>query len=560
MQAPKVFILLAGCLLMMFAVIAKAEDVTFPELKEAKVIQDNWYSVFAEGKKIGYAHFVVSELKYADKDCLLIETTEIGEMTVGDKPLRREETNRMLVRKDTFSPLYYMSSRTTPVCKLSETARFEQKDKAWAVTVTTALNDKTATDAINLDNVPSLYIEDTLGYLYGQQMLKNKENTQFTYFDFTKKTTDTADYSYEGEKTEGEGDKAGTVQVVVAQENTLWYDSDGKIKRITTGGNFFAQILSDENTAKSPDEKWDGYKAPDCIAGDTLTIAPAGLKIHRPAPQYSFVTMFDKNVFAVTDTVDEIAVVGMFLGGVPEGTDYNDALGVFRPALKSEFELGEGKMIDIGKTKCLSGDFKRGKGLEADSGKYYMIIHDGEMLLLMGVGAGDGYAAVEKDITKWIESIEFIKPVYDESKLLVTDKTAGLTYKLPNPGWIQTGGNPQLGISTVVAHIWTKSHFYVQAVPTQPGATQDVLVAKLSEGKKVTDQGGMKVGKYDAKYVVTEGANGDQTLTMQQVVIQRDKDFVILGAVALKDNWDKMKSDIDSILKSVEFTEEKPEP
>jgi hypothetical protein len=545
---------------MMFAVIAKAEDVTFPELKEAKVIQDNWYSVFAEGKKIGYTHFVVSELKYADKDCLLIETSDSVQATVGGKVLTHEEINRALITKDGNAPLYYSANTTAPEFKMSETAKFQQKDKGWTVTVVTTLNDKSATDTVNVENNPDLCLGDALPYFYGQKMLKDKKNADFTIFSFNKKAADQVSYTYKGEKTEGEGDKARTLQLVESDQGIIWYGPDGTVERSDLGDILMVQVLTDEKTAQDFTAKWDGYKAPDCIAGDTLTIAPAGLKIHRPAPQYSFVTMFDKNVFAVTDTVDEIAVVGMFLGGVPEGTDYNDAFAVVRPALKSEFELGEGKMIDIGKTKCLSGDFKRGKGLEADSGKYYMIIHDGEMLLLMGVGAGDGYAAVEKDITKWIESIEFIKPVYDESKLLVTDKTAGLTYKLPNPGWIQTGGNPQLGISTVVAHIWTKSHFYVQAVPTQPGATQDVLVAKLSEGKKVTDQGSMKVGKYDAKYVVTEGANGDQTLTMQQVVIQRDKDFVILGAVALKDNWDKMKSDIDSILKSVEFTEEQPGP
>jgi len=540
------------------AAAAHADDVKFPEIKEGKVIQDGWYGIFAEGKKIGYSNTKITEVKYEDKDCLLIESMDLYRMTVGDKVIERQRITRSLVTKGTNAPVYYSADTTAPKFKLSELAKFEQTDKGWTVTVVTTLNDKSATDTVNVENNPDLCLGDALPYFYGQKMLKDKKNVDFNYINFTMKATERMSYKYKGEETEDEGDKARTFNLVEAGTATLWYGHEGKVERSDDMGQ--DMLLTDEKTAKNLDAKWDGYKAPAYLADDILTVAPAGVKIHRPAPQYIFATMFDKNIFVVMDPVNEIGIFSMFFSDVPAGTDYNDALTVLRPILKSAFEFGEGKMIDIGKTKCLSGNVTTGAGLEAGTGKYYMIIHDGEMLLLMGVGAGDGYAAVEKDITKWIESIEFIKPVYDESRILVTDKAASVTYKVPNPAWVNAPNQPQQHITSMMAHIWTRSAFYVQVLPTQPGLTADALVAQISQGKQVRDHGDTKVGKYDAKYVETEDAQEGRTLVMRYVIITRDKDVVVLGTVATKENWEKVKSEIESIQKSVEFTEEEPEP
>jgi hypothetical protein len=536
---------------------ARAEDVVFPELKDANLVQDNWYSAYAEGKKIAYTNTTVSEVKFNDKDCLLIEITDIGEMTVGDKALKREQVQRSLVIRDTYAPLYYYSSQKTEALTLVEIGRFEQKGNGWEVTVTTTLNDKTATETYKVDAIPSLYLEDSLPYLYGKAMLKDKQDGKLAFFDFEKKAADHKQYAYKGEKTEGEGDKARVFQLVADGITTMWYGPEGTVERVITMDGLSAEILSDEKTAKDPEAKWDGYKAPDYIQGDTMTIKAAGIKIQRPAPQYSFLAMFDKNVFAIADYFGGVGVVGLFLDGVPKGTEYSDGLEKLKTlgTIATECKFGDGKVIDIGKNKCFSGTLTGGAGLEAGSGKYYLFIEGSRALFFTAAGKGDTFAAAEKDITHCLESIEFFEPMYDESKLTFTDKAANLKYRVPNPGWVAGPPNPKAGISSLVAHIWTRAGFYVQFIPAQPGVTTDAILAKLSENKKVANKGEMKIGKYDAKFVDIEAPVNGVDMIMRHVMIQREDGILLLGAVATKESWEKILPDIESILKSVEFTE-----
>jgi len=569
MKMSRVILGLTVCFLMLAASFAaRAEDVVFPELKDAKLVQDNWYSAYAEGKKIAYANTTVSEVKFNDKDCLLIEITDIGEMTVGDKALKREQVQRSLVIRDTYAPLYYYSSQKTEALTLVEIGRFEQKGNGWEVTVTTALNNKTATETYKVDAIPDLYLEESLPYLYSKAMLKDKQNGNLAFFAFEKKAADHKQYAYKGEKTEGEGDKARVFQLVEDGTTTLWYGPEGNVERVITMDGLSAEILSDEKTAKDPEAKWDGYKAPDFLAGDTLTIKVAGVKIQRPAPQYSFLAMFDKNGFVIIDYFGGVEMVGWFLDGVPKGTECNDgfeqlkSLGIFA----TDYKVGDGKVIDIGKNKCFSGTLTRGAGLEAGSGKYYLFIEGSRALFIMAVGKGDMFAVAEKDITHSLESIEFFEPVYDESKLTITDKAANLKYRVPNHGWVAGPSNPRMG-GSMVMHMWMCASFNVKFIPAQPGLTADALYTKMAADKSVLNKGDMKIGKYDAKFVDIEIKLNDATLILngvtmirRHVVIQREDGILMLTAMAPKESWEKILPDIESILKSVEFTEpEKPQ-
>jgi hypothetical protein len=534
-----------------------ADDVAFPEIKDAKLLQDDWYGKFAEGKKAGYSNTKISEVKYNDKECLLVVTTDFGQVTVGDKAVKRDNVTKALVLKDNFAPLYYSSNTVTPVYKLSEVAKFEQKGKGWVVSLTTKLNDKSQTDTVNVDNCPMLYADAGLQYMYGQKMLKNKGAIRLAVLDTILKASNDEDYTYSGETKEGEGDKARTFTLVKAQQSTIWFGPDGKMERSIISDGIFAQILSDEKTAKNFDEKWPGYKKPDYLAGDVLTIASAGVKMHRPSAQYFFAAMFDANIFVVADPINEMAVIGLFICGVPDGADPKHALELFGPSMK-EFKFGDGKMIDIGKRKCLSGDLTRGAGMEAGSGKYYIIIENGAMIFLLAAGQQGVFAGAEKDMMKYIETMEFVKPVFDESKLLVTDKAAGLKLKLPNPGWVTSTPDPRRGITSMVVHVWSQAVVLVQTLPAQEGLTMDALVKNISNGKKVTGQGDMKVGKVDAKWMDTEETANDQTIVRRYIIMPHDKGFIVILGGAEKETWNKMKTEIESVLKSVEFTEEKP--
>jgi len=56
----------------------------------------------------------------------------------------------------------------------------------------------------------------------------------------------------------------------------------------------------------------------------------------------------------------------------------------------------------------------------------------------------------------------------------------------------------------------------------------------------------------------TEETANDQTIVRRYIIMPHDKGFIVILGGAEKETWNKMKTEIESVLKSVEFTEEKP--
>ena len=96
------------------SVAAYAEEVTAPKIKEGKVLEENWYNAFLEGKKIGYRYSCVKEAEISGKKVLVFEYVEKHIFKVKGKTLNQEANNMAVVTRDSYEPIYYFDSVKSP--------------------------------------------------------------------------------------------------------------------------------------------------------------------------------------------------------------------------------------------------------------------------------------------------------------------------------------------------------------------------------------------------------------------------------------------------------------
>jgi hypothetical protein len=535
--------------------IAAAEQVAFPDVKEGKVVEDNWYGIFAEGGKIGYGQDRISEITFNGKACLLMETFETVQTSA--QGAKREDVDRLIVEKDTYSPLFYSGTSTSPYYKHTLIAKAERQPSLWALTVTRTFNDKTSTDSLNLPGDDMIYFRGATGSLYRAKYLKDKKDATVNVFDLSEMKMDTEKFKYKGEKKMGEGAKAISCQVVENEDIETWYGPEGKPIKGIVGEGFLVYVNTDEKSAKDMAATLEGYKAPDCLAGDVLTAKEQGIKLTRPAKSYFFLPSFKDNYVSLLDLTTGIKISAFAVPGGAKGATLPEALKHFRDS--SHYHLTDGKEIDVGKNRCLYGLCKGGEDVDADTGEYFIFIREDRVVLVIAHAPGDVYKKAEKDIEKCVESLEFVKPEYDESKLAFTDKTTSLQLKLPNPGWKVMEREEGEGALFTLYQIWTRSFISGRQLPAlDADVTPQQALQTLAKRNNATGSGVMKVGKYDAIWLEYshQSKDGDK-LMVRQFIVFRENDAVGLLIVAQADAWNKIKADLDSILQSLKFPEEK---
>jgi hypothetical protein len=554
MRKPFIPMLIA-CAFIAAAAAACAEDVKFPEVKEGKVIQDNWYGMFAEGKKIGYVHTVMSEAELDGKPCLLIQSTETGETKTDGATGKIEIAGRMIVNKNDMTPMFYSANTVTPKLKYSITAKVEKNDGKWTATVTKTLNDKSETESAQLDAPEAVYFKDVLPLLYRDKFLAEKKEADFWYIDFAEMKAHTTRYTYKEEITEGEGENARKFNVVVAGgEETLFFTADGILERETPQFGILTLLLSDEQKAKNFDEKLDGYKAPDYLTGDVLTVKEFGLKI--TCPDASYVPMLIPNlpVFGFLYPFTQTGIAGFFVHEIPEGTEYAAAL----KRMTSFWDVtnavvGEGKEVEIGKQKCFSGPLTRGKGVLAESGEYYIFINGKRMLMLTATSKGDLFAGMKADVIKAIESIEFIEPEFDKDSMLVTDEATGVQFTLPNRNWSALHGLAR-GAKTMAMNFWNQAYFFVATMEPPGGMKAEDMIALLGNGKDVVNKGDVQIGDYAGIWTETEAAQPNGiTLVTRTIYVVRNNVIVFITFMAPKEMWKALEAERDALIKSLAF-------
>ncbi|RKY27052.1 MAG: hypothetical protein DRP79_03915, partial [Planctomycetota bacterium] len=403
---------IAYFLILLAALAANAEEVTFPEVKEGKVLEDNWYHLFAEGKKVGYSHSRLVEVECDGKPCLLFDNKDFAQTNIDGKTLRHEQTERMIVGREDLKPMHYTESVSTPVLKSSVTARVVEAKDGWTLKVNKTLNGKTESETKTFPADNPVYFDATANLLYRNRYFKEKKDVTINVFDFTKISIDQKGFAYKGEKTQGEGKDASTFHLVKYDFITIWYHTDGSIGKLIGADGQFSAISTDEKGAKDFSARWEGYKAPDYIEGDVMTAKALGIKITRPTKASFFLPFFEQNGFAIADPFGELKLAAIVLHEVPKGTKHDEALKKIREIYKDD-ELGDGDIVDAGKDKCLRGSLKVGTGIDADSGEYYLFIHDDRVLFIIATGKGNTYKNVRDAIIKCVNSIEFFKPEFD---------------------------------------------------------------------------------------------------------------------------------------------------
>ena len=550
---------LVVCSLMLGASVAAwAEDVAFPEVTDAKVVRDDWYGIFAEGKKIGYSNVRVSEIRCDEKPCLLIETIEVDSMKAGDKEIKREQTDRAIVEKMDFAPMYHSSVTAATLFKSSVIAKAEKGKDCWKLTVTRTFNDKSATETKDIPSKGFVYFDSSLRAVYRELYLKSKISVTFHVFDLDNTGARDKNFGYGGERTEGEGDKAVTYQLLQDAQATLWYAPDGTVARLVFGDNTLAGILTDEKSALDPGAKMEDYKAPDYITGNVMTAKPLGVKLTRPNDSWVVMNLFEQGGFVVADYFNEASIGAIVFSGVPKGVDSAAALARMREIYKGRYTLGDGQEVDAGKNKCLRGALTANSALGADNGEYFIFMPEGRAVCIVAAASGDTYAAMRKDLAECVNSIEFVAPEVDEAKLIVTDGLTGLQMRRPGAGWMVITGGAAQGTNILIVHAWTQSRITVRDMPANPKLTADTFIKEVTGGAPSLGGGDFKAGEYQGKWVDIETAQGDATLVFRFAAISRENDLIFIQCQAAKENWEALKPDIDAMIQSLNFEEQKP--
>jgi len=563
MKTRAIGTVIAALLVALFATSAfAAEEITFPKVKEGKVLEDNWYHEFAEGTKIGYTREKIVEVKCEGKECLLIEIDSTLKIKNAGKTLKSEESISMIVSRDGWVPMYYMIKMRAPDLKLSRTAKVEKKGRAWSLKVSIAVNGKTSFEERNLSSRNALCFENGGLFLYREKYLKENKRAAIDIIDFDLLGLRTVGYSVIEKKTEGEGESAKTFKLVDGLEGTIWYDSESRIDRIIGRDGQYASILTDRKKAKKFTAEMEGYKAPDSIKGDTFFEKSLGIEIKRPGNLYFFAPRLENYTLEIIDYLRNSHIMVKTFYETPKGVSFDDAFNRIKEYYNknsgSRYLFGDGKVVDAGKQKCLRGSFAFRKGDDAYSGEYHIFVLDDRVVYILAVSLGDTYEKVEKEMTACLDSISFKKPEFDESRFLFIDKHTGLRLKMPHAGWLVVPYDSKRGDGSVfyMRHLWQDALVVAQVRPGMAGAKVEALLKMLKNAPGVTASGTLKAGQYDAAWSDMETVRGGSKRKMRNVAIIKGKEIIFLTMTVDKENWEKSGPDFDAIMKSLDFVEQ----
>ena len=563
MKTRAIGTMIAVLLTALFATSAfAAEKITFPRVTKGKVVEDNWYHEFAEGKKIGYTREKIVEVKYEKEECLLIEIDSTYKIKSGGKTLKSEDSISMIVSRDGWVPMYYERELRTPDLKLSRTAEVENKGNVHTLKVSITANGKTSFEKKDLLSANALCFEGSGMLMYRAKYLEEKKGAVIGVIDFDLLDLRTVEYSVIEEKTEGEGENAKTFRLVDGLIGTIWYDSESRIDRITGRDGQYASILTDRRKAKDFKAEMEGYKAPDSIKGDAFFEKSLGIEIKRPDKCYFFAPNLENNSLEVIDYLRSSHIIVRTFYETPKGLSLDDAFKRIKeyysemagPACR----FGDGKVVDAGEQKCLRGDFAFRQGVDAYSGEYHIFVLDDRVVFILAVSLADTYEKVKKEITACVDSISFRKPEFNDSKFLFADKHTGLRLKLPHAGWRAVPFDSKKGDGSVfyMRHMWQDALVLAQVRQGMPGMKIEAILGLLKRAPGVTKSGTLKVGKYDVAWAESETARGGKKMKMKSVAIIKGEEIIFLTMMVDKENWEKTGPDFDAIIKSLDFVEQ----
>ena len=209
---------IAYSLILLAALAANAEEVTFPKVKEGKVLKDNWYQSFAGTTKVAYANIRVMRTNCDGESCLLFDIKEVIKIKSGDKTLQSEEVERILVSRKSMRPMYYAKNVSAPKFKYSKIAKVEKKDGSWVLTTQLKVNGENEERTKTFSDVDEVYFKQTIYWLYRLKYLKEKKNVEFNVFDLEEDKIEPKACEYEREVVEGKGEDAVTFRVVTLNE------------------------------------------------------------------------------------------------------------------------------------------------------------------------------------------------------------------------------------------------------------------------------------------------------------------------------------------------------
>jgi len=548
---------IAYFIILLTALVANAEEVTFPKIKEGEVLEDNWYQSFAGTTKVAYTNIRVMRTNCDGESCLLFDIKKVIKIKGGDKTLQSEEVERILVSRKSLRPMYYAKDVSAPKFKYSKIAKVDKKDGSWVLTTQLNVNGNNEDRTKTFSDVDEVYFEQTIYWLYRLKYLEEKKNVEFSVFDLKEDEIEPEACEYEREVVEGEGEDVVTFMEVTLDEKRCWYDSDGTLARRITGDGFISDILTDEKTAKDFSAGREGYEMPEYFKDGVLTVKELGIKMKSQVNSVFIVPVAFKGIQMIAgfDAIWRSGFVAISFLGVPKGTKYEDALEKVKE-MDEEYELGSGKVRDAGKNKCMTGTFTKGKGLESESGEYHLFVLDDRVVFVTAFGRSGTYENSKKELTECIDSIEFFKPEFDKDKLLFTDKKTGLQLKLPNPGWNVTVAEGKGRDHFVIGHFWAEAVVVGQIQSPWQGVTPEQALERLLQKFEAKASGKTKIGKYDAVWLDTEMPRGDRMMGIRMTFIIREKDVVTVSMAVWKDSWEKMKPDFDAVSKSLSFAEE----
>ncbi|MFH1550392.1 MAG: hypothetical protein ABIH04_07530 [Planctomycetota bacterium] len=562
MKTRAIGTVIAALLVALFATSAfAAEKITFPTVTKGKVVDDNWYHEFAEGRKIGYTHEKIVEVKCEGEECLLIEVDSTYKMKSAGKTLKSEDSISMIVSRDGWTPMYYERKMRAPGLKLSRDAKVEKKNAAWNLKVSITANGKTSFEERDLLSANALCFENCGLLMYRAKYLEEKIRAVIDIIDFDLLDLRTVEYSVIEKKTEGEGENARTFRLVDGLEGTIWYDSESRIDRITGRDGQYASILTDKKKVKDFTAEMEGYKAPDSIKGDAFFEKSLGIEIKRPDKCYFFAPNLENYSLEIIDYLRSSHIMVRTFYETPKGISLDDA---FKRIKEYYSEMagpvclfGDGKVVDAGEQKCLRGDFAFRQGVDAYSGEYHIFVLDDRVVFILAVALADTYENLKKEMTACVDSISFKKPEFDESRFLFTDKHTGLRLKMPHAGWLVVPYDSKKGDGSVffMRHLWQNALVLAQVRPGMPGMKIEAILGLLKRAPGVTKSGTMKVGKYDVAWAEAETARGGKKMKMKSVAIIKGEELIFLTMMVDKENWEKTGQDFDAIMKSLDFIE-----
>ena len=566
MRTRAIGTVIAALLVALFATSAlAAEKITFPRVTKGKVVEDNWYHEFAEGRKIGYTHEKIVEVKCEGEECLLIEVDSTYKMKSAGKTLKSEDSISMIVSRDGWVPMYYKIEMLAPDLKLSRTAEVEHKGNVRTLKVSITVNGKTSFEERKLSGRNALCFENCGLFLYREKYLEEKKRVVIDIIDFDMLFLRTVEYSVIEEKKEGEGENAKTFRLVDGMEGTIWYDSESRIDRITGRDGQYALMLTDKKKAKDFTAEMEGYKAPDSIKGDTFFEKTLGIEIKRPDKLYFFAPRLEDYSLEVIDYLRSSHIMVNTFYETTKGISLDDAFKRIREyyieILGSDYQFGDGKVVDAAGQKCLRGSFAFRKGVDAFSGEYHIFVLDDRVVYILTVALADTYKNVKKEMTASVDSILFKKPEFDESRFLFADKLTGLQLKVPHAGWLVVPYDSKKSDGSVfyMKHLWQNALVVAQVKPGMPGMKIEPFLKFLKGAPGVTASGTLKAGKYDAAWTEMETVRNGRKVKRRDVVIIKGKEMIILIMVVDKKNWEKSVSDFDAIMKSLKFIEKDKE-